>query len=406
MKNHIDMLIFHKAICAGASQIALMADEKLPSQISRRPVAKRSGMEIIMKKQKMGFCMMICLALGLFVCPTNRIEAQAEEVVATVQGSVMAGTTTELLHLATKEGNMEIKMDSNTDASACKVILPGSNISVSVSHGSDGYLHAVRITSSTEGAVFTLDSSTNATVIGTIGEKSTDNVLYVKTEQGEMEIKLDSTTDMSGCSVLVANKSYRIVCERGSDAYIHAISISDGAAQAGMGGDAAAVQTNSLSPAPESVVRVETTTVTGTVGKKTKADLLYLMTTYGEMQIVIDGNTDTRNGMFLIPDRKMTVSVYRGEDAYMHAAVIVGSKESVTPASIDTSSPSTVTGTVGSKSGENVMHLNTTAGDMELKLDTVQSISGCKVLLEGSKVTVTCARGEDAYMHAIGITAN
>ncbi len=39
MKNHIDMLIFHRAICAGTSQIALMADEKPPSRISRRPVA-------------------------------------------------------------------------------------------------------------------------------------------------------------------------------------------------------------------------------------------------------------------------------------------------------------------------------------------------------------------------------
>ncbi len=50
MENHIDMLIFHTAICAGASQIALMADEKLLSQISHRPVAKRSGMGIKIEK--------------------------------------------------------------------------------------------------------------------------------------------------------------------------------------------------------------------------------------------------------------------------------------------------------------------------------------------------------------------
>ncbi len=36
MKNHTDVLIFHTAICAGASQIAMMADEKSPSRISRR----------------------------------------------------------------------------------------------------------------------------------------------------------------------------------------------------------------------------------------------------------------------------------------------------------------------------------------------------------------------------------
>ncbi len=39
VKNHNDMLIFHTAICAGAPQIALMADEKPPSRLSRRPVA-------------------------------------------------------------------------------------------------------------------------------------------------------------------------------------------------------------------------------------------------------------------------------------------------------------------------------------------------------------------------------
>lgn len=360
-----------------------------------------------MKKYgNMKLCMILCLVIGSLIHPDNRMQVQAEEEVVTVQGSVMTGTTTEILHLATKEGNMEIKMDSATDASSCKVILPGSTISVSVTHGSDGYLHAVRITNSTQESVFTLDSTTNATVIGTIGEKSTDNVLYVKTEQGDMEIKLDATTDMSGCSVLVANKSYSIVCERGSDAYIHAISISDASAQQVTRGEAMPLQSSaSLSPAPESVVSAETTTLTGTVGRNTKKDRLYLVTSQGEIQIVIDANTDTRNGMFLIPDRKMTVSVYHGEDAYMHAAVIVGSKESVTPAAIDTSSVSTVSGTVTGEADENILHLNTSAGDMELKLDTVQSIKGCKVLLEGSKVTVTCARGEDAFMHAIDITA-
>ncbi len=39
VKNHIDMLIFHTQICAGASQICLMADEKPPSRISRRRFA-------------------------------------------------------------------------------------------------------------------------------------------------------------------------------------------------------------------------------------------------------------------------------------------------------------------------------------------------------------------------------
>ena len=40
---------------------------------------------------------------------------------------------------------------------------------------------------------------------------------------------------------------------------------------------------------------------------------------------------------------------------------------------------------------------------MELKLDAVKSVTGCKVIVSGKKLTVTCARGSDAYMHALDI---
>lgn len=359
-----------------------------------------------MKKHMMKLCMAACLAFGILSSPAEANTVHAAEVIATVQGSVMAGTTTELLKLSTKEGNMEIKLDGGTDASACKILLPGSNINVSVSHGSDGYLHAVKITSGAQAAAVTLDSSSSATVTGTISEKSKGDVLYVKTAQGEMQIKLDSTTNMSGCSVLVADKTYSITCVRGSDTYMHATSISDASSSSSSGNGASTTPSSSLTPAPESPVGVDTTTVTGTVNKKTKEDLLYLETAYGEMQIVIDKNTDSRNGMFIIPDRKLAVAVYRGSDAYMHAATIVGAKESVIPATVDTSSPATVSGTVSSKSNENILILKTSDGDMELKLDVLNSVTGCKVLLRGRKLTVTCARGSDAYMHAISIVGN
>lgn len=361
-----------------------------------------------MKKHMRKMYLVICLVFGILISPGNRLNVRAAEVIATVQGSVMSGTTTSLLKLSTKEGNMEIKLDGGTDTSACKLLLPGVQISVSVSHGSDGYLHAVKITNAGQAAAVTLDSSTSATVTGTISEKSKDDVLYVKTSQGEMQIKLDSSTNMSGCSVIVADKNYSITCVRGSDAYMHATSISEaqGGNAGGGGNSSSSASDASLTPAPESSLGVDTTTVTGTVDKKTENGLLYLATSYGEMQIVIDKNTDSRNGMFLIPDRKISVAVYRGSDAYMHAATIVAPKESVVPASVDTSSPATVTGTVSSKSNENILVLKTSGGDMELKLDVLQSVTGCKVMLRGRKLTVTCARGSDAYMHAITIVGN
>ena len=51
----------------------------------------------------------------------------------------------------------------------------------------------------------TLDSTTNVYVTGTIGDKSSEDLLYVNTAQGEMQIKLDPSTNMSGCSVPVSD---------------------------------------------------------------------------------------------------------------------------------------------------------------------------------------------------------
>lgn len=345
----------------------------------------------------------ICLVLGMMI-PANQLTAQAEEVIATVQGKVQTGTTSDLLKLSTKDGNMEIKLDSGTDTSKCKILLPDNQISVSVSHGSDGYLHAVRITTQTQTPAAALDSSTS-TVTGTIGQKTKGDILYVNTDAGEMEIKLDSTTDMSGCSVLVADKYYSITCARGSDAYMHAISISDTVKPASTSSAVTASTDTGLTPAPSDPASVQTASgsVTGTVSEKTTESLLYLSTNEGEMQFVIESNTDAKMGMVLTKGNKLAVSYYHGSDGYLHAVNMVGVKNASAGATIDTSSASTVTGTVNSKSSEDVLCLDTQYGLMELKMDGVQSVSNCKVLVSGKKLTVSCARGSDAYMHAVNI---
>lgn len=366
-----------------------------------------------MKKYKIGkLYITLCLVLAIIMVPMNRLKVQAVEILATVQGTVLSGTTSEIMKLSTKEGYMEIKLDSGTDTSACKILLPDTKISVSVSHGSDGYLHAVKIYGESQEPGITLDSSTTASVTGTIGEKTKGDVLYFNTPQGEMQIKLDTTTDVSGCSILMVGKSYNITCMRGSDAYMHAASISDiGVGAVGnIGTTGTAVNTgtavSAITPAPASAVNVATVSVTGTVANNTREDLLYLSTSGGEMQLVIDSNTDSRSGVVLTPGNKLTVSCYRGSDAYMHAASIVGVKDSAGAVDIDMSSPATVTGTVGNKSTESLLYLSTSSGEMQLKLDAVNSISNCKVFVSGKKLTMTCARGSDAYMHAIDIVGN
>jgi len=354
-------------------------------------------------------CMTICLALGLMAAPKSGLTAQAAEIIATVQGKVLSDTTSDLLYLSTNEGVMQIKLDSGTDTSGCKVMLPDTEISVSVSHGSDGYLHAVKVSGERRSTGVTLDSATTATVSGTLGGKTSGDVLYIKTAQGDMEIKFDPTTDVSGCSLLIVGRSYYITCARGSDAYMHATSISDTAGGASTttsssGSTTTSVDT-SITPAPSGNAGAATATVTGEVKSQTTEKLLYLSTNYGEMQFAIDSSTDSRNGMVLAPGNKLTVSFYHGSDGYLHAVTITGTKKNSSSATIDTSSPATVSGTVGDASSEDILFLDTPQGMMELKLDGLRSVSGCKVFVSGKKLTVVCAYGSDAYMHALDITA-
>ena len=356
-----------------------------------------------MKKMRIARALVVvCLTLSMLIDPIGRLNVQAVEAITTVSGTVLSGTTTDLLLLSTKDGKMEIKLDYNTDTSACKLLLTNKKINVSVSHGSDGYLHAVKISNDAQPASVSVDSSKTTVVSGTISEKSSGDLLYFNTQSGEMEIKLDATTDMSGCKVLVSGRTYSISCARGSDAYMHAVRISD--SSIGSTGTSPSTVVSNQTPAPVETVTANSW-VSGTVAKNTKENLLYLSTKDGEMQIVIDSNTDSRNGMMLTVGRTMAVSIYRGSDAYMHAATITGVKSSTLPADVNTSSTFTVTGTVGSKSTENILYLNTSGGEMELKLDALRSANGFKVLINDKKVSVTCARGSDAYMHALDIKA-
>lgn len=335
-------------------------------------------------------CMTICLVFGMIFLPANQLKAQAAEIIATVHGTILSGTTSDLLLLSTKQGKMEIKLDSSTDTSDCKILLPDREISVAVTSGNDGYLHAAAITGEAQNSSVTLDSSTT-TVTGTIGDKSDNDILYLNTPQGDMELKLDPSTNMSGCSVLVMGKTYQIVCARGSDAYMHAVSITD--SSSAPSSSSSSVQTGNTAYL----------SVAGKVDDRTREDLLYLSTNEGVMQFRIDYNADTGKGMVLTPDSKLTVYFYNGSDGYLHAVTIVGDKSS-SKANVDTSSIVTVSGTVRSKSNQNMLYLETAQGDMELKLDAVNSMNNCKVLVSGKRISVDCAYGSDAYLHAINIT--
>lgn len=358
-----------------------------------------------MKKNRTAFlCAAICMAFGMLLLPMPgvRMEVQAAEIFATVQGKVMEGTTSKLLFLDTIDGKMEIKIDAESNTSGCKILLPGKSINVSLSNGSDGYLHAVTISEGSADSTVSLDMDEVSTVTGTVNNKTTEDVLYLDTAQGEMELKIDNTTDLSGCSVLVVSGKYMVRCARGKDAYMHAVSISDVAASVADTPQTAA--SSQIYSQPVTNVSGTTRTVTGTVKDSTDESTLELATSEGDFVFKIDENADTVGGCVLTSDNKIMVTFYRGSDNYLHVAKLAGVKDS-SSATVDTFSQTTVTGTVKSKSTENILFLDTAQGEMELRMDKLESLNGCKVLVKGKKVSVTCARGSDAYMHALSITA-
>lgn len=359
-----------------------------------------------MKKNRIAcLCGAVCAAFGLMLLPVAgmSIEVQAAEIIATVQGKVMEGTTSELLLLDTSDGKMEIKIDAESNTNGCKILLPKKSISVSLSRGSDGYLHAVTISEDLKDSTVSIDMDKISTVTGTVNNKTTEEVLHLDTAQGEMELKIDKTTDMSGCSVLVVSGKYTVRCARGEDTYMHAVSISDVAA-APVADAPQAGESPQVYSQPVTNVSGTTRSVTGTVKSSTEESTLELATSEGDFVFKIDDNADTAGGCVLTPDNKLMVTFYRGSDNNLHVTKLVGVKDS-SSVTVDTSSQSTVTGTVKSKSTENVLFLDTAQGEMELKMDKLESLNGCKVLVQGKKVSVACARGSDAYMHAITITA-
>lgn len=403
---------------------------------------------------------MFCLLMAFVVSPFGKMTVSAAET-ATVQGTVLTGTTSDLLLLSTTDGKMEIKIDSGTDMSEAKILLPETKLTAVLSHGSDGYWHATKLTYNGKQVGVTIDSSKTSNVTGTINDKTTGDVLFVDTAQGEMQIKYDQNTNISGCTMLVSGKKYNITCARGSDAYMHATVITDVAA--GSTGKAVFVNGKVDKRTTDSILFlstnegvmeikvdagadttggkwkkegtkltvyfyrgndaylhaskvVEGTTVmpdstskatnsfTGTVASNTTESVLFLSTTDGVMEFKIDSDANTLNGMIHVSGNKLTVSAYHGNDGYWHATAITGVKDSCT-AKLNESSKVNVSGTVSGRSTEKILFLETKEGTMEIKLDGVKSLNNVKVLIKGKKISVACVIGSDEYWHAMDITA-
>ena len=282
------------------------------------------------------------ITLGVMASVIPASKAEAKEVLATIQGTVTKASTADTLKLfSLNSGSYEIKIDSDTDKSKCKEIVPGKSVYVGVYKGTDKALHADRIIGAEVDNSLAKSKST-ATQAALLAMKTTETPVATETAK-EQDASSSSETSTPN-----------------------------------------------------------TIEVSGTPGEKSSSGVLYLQTKDGLMYLVVDDNTDTSSGFMFTTGNKVTAYVYRGDDANMHVARVVGKRpESMAPEG----STITFSGTVESKSTEEVLYLNTSGGVMTFKLDKNTSLNNAKGLVNGKIVTISGAVGSDETWHAVSITA-
>ncbi len=322
------------------------------------------------------------LAMSVAMLVPTGMVVNAESL--TIKGEVVNGTTADKLYLKASDGTWQIKLDSNTDFSESRVLITGNQVTANITRGSDGFFHATKLIQAEK--VNGATTQTNITFVqGTVASETTPNLLYLSTSGGTMIFRMDTATDMSEIGVLTQGKNVGVKFTRGNDGYNHADKIT---------GPQTLLQTQNVK-GPNGQ---DTTMVNGTVEAESVSDKMFLKTPQGVMQIKIDSNTNTSGSKVIAANSTVIAYVYRGDDAYMHAA-----KLQSYPAGIDVNTVATVYGVAAKSTTTDLLVLTTGSGDMKIKMDASTNIEGNVVVKTGANLAVVVARGSDAYMHALTI---
>lgn len=261
-----------------------------------------------MKRLIAALTVLACLMVA--VTGYGAITTKADDVV--VSGTVDSATTGTILKLNTSNGTMDLKIDANSDFSNVRNLLPGQKLTVRITYGSDAYWHVASVEKGASSFGVKVDTSNISTVTGQITGAISDDVIKLKLGNGEeMHIKLDANTDFSGTNFLMVGRSYSVGVAYGSDAYMHAVTISDSNQTYTSNGNG----TSYIAP---SYQVASTTKVSGVVGDKSDSKIMYLKTSDGEMQIKLDALSKAH---VLYHGQKITVNIGYG-DGYWHAVSI------------------------------------------------------------------------------------
>ncbi len=143
---------------------------------------------------------------------------------------------------------------------------------------------------------------------------------------------------------------------------------------------------------------VTTTRVTGTAVTGTAANMLYLQTPQGTMVIELDKGTAFTGCSGISVGKSLTADVYRGQNAYMHATLVTDAVNGSTAGNSNvgstaqtgnsgTAATASVYGKINKESTSDLLKLDTSGGQMLIRIDSGCQVEGSRLLLPGRHIT-------------------
>ena len=184
---------------------------------------------------KVSRVMAACLLTAFVLLPFEIIHTTAASASSdtpetiTVTGKLCFGSKSDMVNLEMEGIMMKLKLDSNCSLSQSRILIPGNSVRADIyRNDDDGYMHAVSFMANYElDPDASVDRTDPVTLTGRVSSGSDANIIYLNVDGNIMKIRLDSTTDYSKCRVIEGDKIIHVIAGKGSDSFLHAISISE-----------------------------------------------------------------------------------------------------------------------------------------------------------------------------------
>ena len=328
---------------------------------------------------------------------SSSTSSSAAKQTTDVAGTIKQDTSNSMLYLSTSAGDMTIRIDSDCDLTKCGTLVAGNQAIASVYRGDDAYMHASRIVSGASG----VDLTNLLTVSGTVTSATTNSLISLSTTSGTYQLKWDTATDVAISGVLYSGKTVTAVIGRGSDAYYHAIKVTDGTTAPSSSSSGSNSGTSSSS-------NVNTVTISGGVTTSSDESKIIVETANGTYTVYLDDTTDYSACPVIVAKYSVKAEIYIGSDSQYHAKKLtdLSSNSQGSADGVNSANAVQVTGTVEDGTNQNLLRLNVGGNTMLIRIDQKTDCSKCRVLKQGITVTAKVARGSDAYMHATSLVDN